>query len=71
MNVLVAFLGYKSKKCLPNSKCLKSMPIAIFFWGGAGKCLGGAHPPTPPRKSTPGCYMQACHQQFVASVLTS
>ena len=40
MNVLVAFLGYKSKTCLPKSKCLKSMPISIF-WGGAGKCFGG------------------------------
>ena len=50
MNILVAFLGYKSETCLPKSKCLKSMPISIFF--GAGKCLGGVHPP-PPRKSTP------------------
>ena len=36
MNVLVAFLGYKSETCLPKSKCLKSMPFSIFFCGGGG-----------------------------------
>ena len=55
MNVLVAFLGYKSETCLPKSKCLKSMPISIF-WGGGGVLVNvwrGVHLPAPPRKSAP------------------
>ena len=60
MNILVAFLGYKSETCLPKSKCLKSMPISIFF----GRVLvnfwvGVRIPPAPPRKSAPAVIIVA------------
>ena len=48
MNILVAFLGYKSETCLPKSKYLKSMPISIFLGGMLVNVWGVRTPPENP-----------------------
>ena len=55
MNVLDAFLGYKSETCLPKSKCLKSMPISIFLGGVLVNVWG-----VRARKSAPELYYKQC-----------
>ena len=55
MNILVAFLGYRNETCLPKSKCLKSMPISIFFGWVLLNVWGGVRtPPENPPLIKPG-----------------